>query len=37
MNDKRVVRSGRCEGKDIKPLFQMLLRQFGNVSIGEVK
>ncbi len=33
----RVVRSGRCEGRDIKPLFAMLLRQYGNVSVKEVK
>jgi prophage DNA circulation protein len=32
----RLVKSGRCEGRDIKPMFQMLLRHYGNVSIQEV-
>jgi len=36
-NTVRVVRSGRCEGRDIKRLFAMLLRQYGNVSVAEVK
>jgi hypothetical protein len=33
----RLVRTARCEGADIKRLFAMLLRQYGNVSIAEVK
>jgi hypothetical protein len=33
----RLVFSARCEGADIKPLFAMLLRQYGSVSIAEVK
>jgi len=33
----RLVRAGRCEGRDIERLFQMLLRQYGNVSVAEVK
>jgi len=36
-NTPRVVRAGYCAGCDIKPLFAMLLRQFGNVSIAEVR
>jgi len=33
----RLVRKAECEGKDIKPLFAILLRQYGNVSVAEVK
>jgi hypothetical protein len=33
----RIVFSARCEGADIKRLFAMLLRQYGNVSIAEVR
>ena len=33
----RLVISGRCQGADIKRWFAILLRQYGNVSIGEVK
>ncbi len=33
----RLVHAGRCEGRDIKALFATLLRQYGNISIAEVK
>jgi len=33
----RLVKSGRCEGADIKRLFAILLSVHGNVSIAEVK
>ena len=35
-NTPRLVFSARCQGADIKRLFAILLRQYGNVSIGEV-
>jgi len=33
----RLVVSGHCEGADVKRLFAILLRHYGNVSIAEVK
>jgi len=33
----RLVRAGRCQGADLKAFFAMLLRQYGNISIAEVK
>ena len=33
----KLVFSARCEGKDIKRLFAILLSVHGNVSIAEVK
>ena len=33
----RLVRAGCCKGADIRRLFAMLLHQYGNVSIAEVK
>jgi hypothetical protein len=36
-NTPRLVVSGHCEGEDIKRLFEILLRDRGNVSIAEVR